>query len=137
MKNEEKVQVINPGVAEGVILGGHLSSFNYLLTNGFEVSDKEIILIVEEDGTEEREYLNLFKEKINLLIKNVGKERIKAILIGRSQFPISKQKWSECIKELNLTMPIACNLDLGHTSPTLSIPIGEKIKLEFKEEGNV
>lgn len=137
VKNENNIQVINSGVAEGVILGGHMSSFMYLLNNGFTISDNEVILMVEEDGgiSEDSDSSELFKksfkEKLKLLIDTVGIDIIKAILIGRSQVPISKQEWADIINELELKIPAACNLDFGHTNPTLSIPIGERIKVNF------
>lgn len=127
IKNEN-MQIINKGEATGILLGGHLSSFAYLLSNGFEVKDSDVILALEEDGKQE-EYLIQFKNKLEEIMCNIGKNRIKAILIGRSEKPISCKQWKNMLQTLDLDIPIICNLDFGHTTPTLSIPIGEKIKI--------
>lgn len=129
IKNKN-IQIINKGEATGVILGGHLSSFVYLISNGFEIKDNNVILILEENGNR-GDYLMQFKRKLEEIIEKIGKNKIKAILIGRSEIPISQEQWRKMLKQLNLNIPIACNLDFGHTTPTLSIPIGESLKIKI------
>lgn len=124
------LQVIKSGIAEGTILGGHLQSFDYLLSNNFEINDKDIILFLEQDG-KENEYLSVFQEKLESIINKIGKDKIRGIFLGRSEIPINKEELEKLVKSLNINVPIACNMDFGHTTPTLSIPIGKKVKIKI------
>lgn len=78
-----------------------------------------------------KEVLDKFQTMINSVVNKIGKNKIKAILLGRSEMPISKEMWKKVLEPLELNIPIMCNLDLGHTNPTLSIPIGEKITIKI------
>ena len=124
--------IINDGVASGKIIGGNLITFNNLL--GSEYCPKfeaDTILFIED--TEAVKVEN-FDSSLQSLIHQPNFANVKGIVIGRFQngSKISKENILEVIKskkELQ-NMPILANVDFGHTTPMLTIPIGGYAELK-------
>ena len=124
--------IINDGVASGKIIGGNLITFNNLL--GSEYCPKfeaDTILFIED--TEAVKVEN-FDSSLQSLIHQPNFTNVKGIVIGRFQngSKISKENILEVIKskkELQ-NMPILANVDFGHTTPMLTIPIGGYAELK-------
>ncbi len=124
--------VIQPGKAEGVILGGNLCTLNLLQGTRFMPKlDKDIILFLEDDFESQLEH---FDRDLVSLIQQPGFENVKAIVIGRFQLGSNSNlelitKMIQSKPELN-NIPVIANLDFGHTYPTISYPIGGNCELD-------
>lgn len=139
--DEEPIEIINPGVAEGRIVGGNLSLLVATLGSDYEIDTKNKILFIEE--VDEKNY------KIDrglTALALAGKFRDCAgIILGT---------WAECgdpdlSPESNLSLhtiisevvkpfgkPTINNFQAGHIYPQISIPMGAWTKLDA-ENGTV
>lgn len=125
--------VMNPGEASGVSIGGNLSTFNLLFgTDYFNVKDSIIFLEDISSTTAE-----IFDRFLQSLIHQRYFSTVRGILIGRFQ---KKSRISKEILELILNskaelkgLPIIANVDIGHTSPMATLPIGGNIEMKAEE----
>lgn len=131
--------LLQPGTAEGTILGGNLGTFNLLQgTQYFPSFPGKTILFLEDD---EHSNLFLFERQLQSLIQQPRFSNVHGIVIGRFQ-KNSKieledlKKIVQSKKRLN-RMPIIANADFGHTSPMLTIPVGGVVKLIAESEKNM
>lgn len=117
---------IHAGSAKGTIIGGNLCTFNLQLGTAYRPKFiKDTILFIEDD---EESGLVHFERNLQALINQDDFENVKGLVIGRFQ------KKSNITRE-NLTfilenkpalqnMPIIANIDMGHTTPIATIPLG-------------
>lgn len=123
--------ILNEGSAAGKIFGGHLRCFNALQGTEYFPDLEDTILFVEEDDEINPQ---LFDRELQSIIHQKDFAGVKAILIGRFQkgTKMTKEKLLKIIKtkkELN-NMPVIANMDFGHTTPMLTIPIGGTAALD-------
>ncbi|HBI17444.1 MAG: hypothetical protein UR60_C0002G0017 [Candidatus Moranbacteria bacterium GW2011_GWF2_34_56] len=135
-KNREFVtnngyQVLNPGHALGRIVGGHVRCLNALQGTGYWPVLDDSILILEEDAE-----INpaLFDRQLQSLIHQSDFKGVRGILIGRFQKETTMtidllKKIVETKKELR-DIPIIANVDIGHTTPQATMPIGGSMEIE-------
>lgn len=125
IKNEGYWNIHN-GKAEGTIIGGNLGTFNLLLGSRFRPAfAKDTILFVED--TEGSDILD-FERNLQALLYQPDFENVKGLVIGRFQ------KGSKVTRELLefvlnnkkelAELPILANVDFGHSTPMLTIPVG-------------
>ncbi len=119
--------VINPGEAEGWLLGGNLCTLNLLQGTEYLPFLADSLLLVEDD--DESKPLT-FDRDLQSLIHQPGFRKVKGLLIGRFQkgSEMSLEKLVAIVKtkeELN-RIPVAANFDFGHTTPQFTFPIGGK-----------
>ncbi len=118
---------IRSGNAQGIIVGGNLNTFNLLLGTQYRPRfEQDTILFIED--TQEASLLT-FTRNLQAILQQDDAKNIKAIVIGRFQKKsnISKNDidfMCNKLKNYLQNMPIIANLDFGHTTPLLSIPIG-------------
>lgn len=125
--------VINPGRAEGAIVGGNLCTLNLLQGTKYLPSLADKIIFIEDDDLVTDYFAQEFERNLVSLLQQPGAKKIKALLIGRFQtrcqitLPILKQiiKTKSALKNI----PVVANLDFGHTSPQFTFPIGGQIKI--------
>jgi len=127
--------VINKGETEGTIIGGNLCTLNLLQGTEFMPSLKNSILFIEDDSETNPVH---FDRDLQSSIHLPDFEGVKGIVIGRFQ------KKSEMTRELLVKiiktkkelseMPVIADVDFGHTSPKLTLPIGGKVKLIAKDK---
>lgn len=135
--NNEGYWVINEGVAEGIILGGNLQTFNLLQgTRYFPCFKKDKILFLEDDELTTPE---IFDRCLQSVMHQPNFNKVRGIIIGRFQkaSKVDKDllfKIIETKKELK-NIPIVANADFGHTSPMFTFPIGGSLKMDIKNEG--
>ncbi len=127
--------VINEGQAEGRTVGAHARCLYALIGTEYWPNLEGTILMLEED-----EEINppLFDRQIQSLIHQPDFKGCKGIIIGRFQKKtgMTKKLLQKIIsekKELN-NLPIIANVDFGHTTPSATLPIGGKIKIEASKE---
>jgi muramoyltetrapeptide carboxypeptidase LdcA involved in peptidoglycan recycling len=120
--------VLNEGEAEGISLGGNLCTFNLLQGTEFMPDLNHSILFIEDDFLVSPQ---TFDRDLQSLIHQTSFQGVKGILIGRFQkkSEMTLQLLSKIIntkKELK-HIPVIANIDFGHTTPQVTLPIGGEI----------
>jgi muramoyltetrapeptide carboxypeptidase len=124
--------LINPGKAEGKIIGGNLCTLNLLQGTEFMPQfNANTILFLEDDYESQLEHFD--RDLVSILQLPMFKN-VKAILIGRFQKDsnATKELITKVIKTKSELQNIAviANLDFGHTYPFFSYPIGGVCNLD-------
>lgn len=130
---ENPIKTINPGVAEGKLIGGNLSLICSSLGTKYEINTKNKILFLEE--VEEVPYKI---DRMLTQLKQSGKLKdANGIILGSFTnciAPNNKKSLSlqEVFNEIisPLKKPTISNLVCGHCLPTLTLPLGSKILLD-------
>ncbi len=131
VKNEGYWNIHN-GSAEGVIVGGNLGTFDLLLGTKYRPAFvKDTILFVEDT---EGSNLVEFERNLQALLYQPDFENVKALVIGRFQkgSQISREQLEFILnnkRELK-NLPILANVDFGHSTPLLTIPVGGTASLK-------
>lgn len=117
--------IINSGKALGRIVGGHVRCLNSLQGTKYWPGLNKSILILEEDAEISAP---LFDRQLQSLIHQSDFSGVRGILIGRFQkeSKMTKDILKEIINrkpELK-KIPIIANIDFGHTTPNITLPIG-------------
>ena len=124
---------LQTGTAKGTLIGGNLCTFSLLLGTPYRPAfEKETILFIED--TESSSIARISRE-LQALIHQPDFKNVKGILIGRFQKKsnITKEQLLFMLKRFEpslKSMPIIANLDFGHTTPLLTIPIGGSATIE-------
>lgn len=132
-KNSEKWMINRKGKAIGKIIGGNLSSILTIIGTEFLPMEifKNKILFLEDTDTNIAEFDSFMQ---SLKLRGVF-NYIKGLIIGKFE----NKKNNEGIEEFlniffkNYKFPILYNVDLGHTNPMITIPIGANILLECSD----
>ncbi len=129
--------IINEGEAEGKIVGGNLCTLNLIQGTEYMPSIEDSILFIEDDEMAGKYFFVEFDRNLVSLIMQPGFDKVKGIVIGRSQKAacMTKEKWIKLIKnkpELE-NIPVIAGADFGHTTPIFTFPIGGKAKLVAKD----
>jgi muramoyltetrapeptide carboxypeptidase LdcA involved in peptidoglycan recycling len=126
--------VLNPGRAEGRVVGGNLCTFNLLQGTRFMPSLAGTVLFVEDDALSS---LVEFRRHLHSLMQVPGAEEIRGLVIGR--FERASRVEREDLELLiggidSLTgKPVVANVDFGHTNPLMTFPIGGYVQVEAAE----
>jgi len=127
-------QVLQEGQGEGVLIGGNLGTF-YLLqgTASQPVFNQPFILLVEDDDEAGRYSAREFDRRLESLLQLSGARKyIRGLVIGRFQ-PASRVTMPDVraiASNMELTdIPIVADIDFGHTTPLLTLPIGGRASL--------
>lgn len=125
---------IQEGEAEGVILGGNLSTFRLLQGTEYFPDLTDSVLFIEDD--ENSPYVE-FDRSIQALIHAPEFEKVRGLVLGRFQnmSSMTRQKIQRLIsnkKELS-HIPVIANVDFGHTSPIITFPIGGRVSIKVTE----
>lgn len=122
---------IHDGEAEGVIVGGNLGTFDLLLGTKYRPTFvKDTILFAEDtEGSD----LVTFERNLQALIYQPDFINVKGLVLGRFQkgSKINREQLEFIVntkRELK-NIPIIGNVDFGHSTPLLTIPIGGTAKL--------
>ena len=117
--------VINPGRAEGTVLGGNQCTFNLLHGTKFMPDLDSSVLFLEDDAAVKPWD---FDRDLVSIIQQPGFEAVRALVIGRFQRvsdmtrPLLEQIVST--KPELSDLPVMANVDFGHTTPIITFPIG-------------
>lgn len=126
----------------GEIFGGAIPSVNHLLGTEYEINFKNKIFFIDlPEGHNPGENLPLADLDAFLAdLFNTGVfNQIKGLIIGRAygyggdteKLSLLKKIIMNYIKGTNY--PVLFNVDFGHTSPMITIPIGAKVELDSKK----
>lgn len=123
---------IHDGEAKGTIVGGNLGTFNLLLGTKYRPAfEADTILFIEDtEGME----IAAFERNLQALIYQPDFKNVKALVIGRFQkgSNISREQLEFILnnkRELK-NLPILANVDFGHTTPLLTIPVGGSAQID-------
>jgi muramoyltetrapeptide carboxypeptidase LdcA involved in peptidoglycan recycling len=130
--------ILQPGEAEGIILGANLCTFNLLQGTPYMPSLDNTILFLEDDALTGKETAVSFDRDLQSLIHQPGFEKVKGLVIGRfqqaSSMNLSLLKTIIQNKKELKGMPIIANVDFGHTDPMITFPVGGTIKVRAKDD---
>lgn len=123
---------IHAGSAEGTIVGGNLCTFNLLLGTTFRPRFEENTILFIEDDEVSNAYE--FDRDLQALCYQDDFKNVRGVVIGRFQkkSEVSREKLEFIINnkpELK-NIPVIANVDFGHTTPILTLPLGGTAKLE-------
>ncbi len=144
MQGERKVKfkknpgcvVLQEGEAQGILIGGHMSTLNLLHGTEFMPSLKNSILFLETDSFGGKESVIEFERDLQSILHITDAKNIKGIVFGRfqkeSKMTLEKLKFIVSSKDELKNIPIIANADFGHTQPIATLPIGGTVKIEAK-----
>ena len=123
---------LQTGVAAGTLIGGNLCTFNLLLGTYYRPSFvKDTILFIEDT---ENSDIAAFTRNFQALIHQPDFTNVKGILIGRFQKKsnVTKEQLKFMVNRLGQKLsgiPVIANLDFGHSTPLLTLPVGGNAKI--------
>ncbi len=119
---------IHGGEARGTIIGGNLGTFNLLFGTEFRPEFKDDTILFVENCFESAGDGATFLRQLQALAYQPDFSHVKALVIGRfqkaSDVDETKLRYIvEAIPQLK-NIPVIGNVDFGHTTPMLTLPIG-------------
>lgn len=122
---------LQPGSATGRLVGGNLCTFNLLQGTGYRPSLAGAVLLVEDDSlTNPVE----FARNLTSVLQLPDAAGLTGLIIGRFQQAsrIDRHILEEIVRrQPDLTgIPVLANVDVGHTDPLATLPIGGHIELD-------
>jgi muramoyltetrapeptide carboxypeptidase len=124
-------RVIAEGVGEGPVVGGNLCTLNLLQGTPYMPSLAGVLLFLEDDQLSEPEE---FDRDLQSLMHLPDFPKIRGLAIGRFQAKsrLDASTLSSLIRaKIEFPpVPIVSDLDFGHTTPMLTLPVGGTARLE-------
>lgn len=137
IKNEGMF-TINSGEAEGIVVGGNLCTFNLLQGTKYMPNLSDKILFLEDDDMAGNKFQYEFDRNFESLIQSLDINKIRGIVFGRAQkeCDMTNEVWRNLIKNKRelINIPIIGGCDFGHTTPTITFPIGGNVKIVADDE---
>lgn len=129
--------VIRSGSAEGKIIGGNLGTFDLLLGTPYRPAfEADTILFIEDCFTSGGD-AGAFERNLQALMYQEDFKNVRALVIGRFQkaSEVSREKLEFILDKPQLkNLPIIANVDFGHTTPLLTLPIGGSARITPRNE---
>ncbi|NTW14349.1 MAG: LD-carboxypeptidase [Candidatus Moranbacteria bacterium] len=129
----EGYAVLNPGRAEGRIVGGNLCTLNLLHGTPYMPDLSGAVLFLEDDGDTGGNFAVEFDRNLQSLIHQPGFDGVRGVVIGRPQKSsnMNTEKFRYIIgtKEAFRNIPVVVGADFGHTDPLFTFPIGGTARL--------
>lgn len=130
-------QVIQPGLGEGRLIGGNLCTLNLLQGTPYMPSLGGCLLFVEDDEESRAEH---FDRDLQSLLHQVDLTGLAGLVIGRFQRAsnIRREILAEIVatKQALAGVPVIAQVDFGHTTPQLTLPIGGRARLEAQGDSH-
>ncbi|TYB62324.1 LD-carboxypeptidase [Nonomuraea sp. PA05] len=126
---------LRPGTAEGRIVGGNLATLSALRGTPYMPSLDGAILVLEDDF---ESHAATFARNLTSLLQLPDAAGVRGLAIGRFQ-PASRVT-RPLLEQIVSTqpvlreVPVLANLDVGHTSPLATVPIGGLAELTVTGE---
>ncbi len=130
--------IVNRGTARGRVLGGNLLTFKYLQGTDFAPGFKGSVLFLEDNA---KESFRGFENQLQALINQSDFAGVKGLVIGRFQTGsgMTRELLTTIVRtkrELD-NLPVLANADFGHTTPTITFPIGGEVELSVGDEAQL
>jgi muramoyltetrapeptide carboxypeptidase LdcA involved in peptidoglycan recycling len=136
---EGSYAVISPGDAEGIIIGGNLSTFTLLKGTEYMPALRNSVLFLEDEGMWGADTDVGFDRYLQSLIHLPDFSKVRGIVIGRfpekSEMTLSKLKLIVESKQELAKIPVIAGVDFGHVTPTLTFPIGGLVSISSHASG--
>ncbi|WP_202912056.1 S66 family peptidase [Nesterenkonia muleiensis] len=117
--------ILQEGQAEGRLIGGNLCTLNLLQGTEWMPPLDGAVLFLEDDSLSSAV---TFARDLTSLLQLPDAEGIKGLLIGRFQQEsgLTRELLAEIVSRQPALqgLPVLANLDFGHTSPMLTLPVG-------------
>ena len=131
IKNEGYWNIHN-GSAEGTIVGGNLCTYNLLLGTEYQSKfEADTILMIEDDAESTPA---VFDRNLQALCHQPDFKNVKGLVIGRFQkgSKMDREMLEFIInnKEELKNIPVIANVDYGHSTPIITIPLGGYAKMQ-------
>ncbi len=126
--------VLQPGDAQGTIVGGNLCTFNLLQGTPF-MPPLDGTVVLAEDDDQVRPWD--FDRDLVSLIQQRGFSGVRALLIGRFQQATGMTR--ELLSQIVGTkpelggLPVIANVDFGHTTPIITFPVGGTVEIHARQ----
>lgn len=136
LRKNDPFWLLNRGTTDkvsGKLIGGHVRCIASLQGTKFWPGLDNTILFLEEDEEVSPE---VFDRMLQSLIHQPDFWGVKAILIGRFQdkTKMTRKLLEQIVAKKELEqLPIIGNLDIGHTTPIITYPIGGEIELDLSQ----
>lgn len=130
-----KWKIYKEGSTEGILIGGNLNTLSLILGTEYMPTLKNNVLFIETENYSEEKFLAFMMQ---LEIHNVFKE-ISGLIIGRHANPITGDDSNSSMSKIldiifrNKDFPIIIDVDLGHTEPMITLPIGGRIMINTRK----
>lgn len=134
----EGMFVINEGEAEGTIIGGNLCTLNLLQGTEFMPDLADKILFIEDDDMAGNKFQYEFDRNLESLLQLPNANKIKGIVLGRAEkdCDMNSDLWKAIIKNKDIlnNIPVIGGCDFGHTTPTITFPIGGSARIQAHKD---
>ena len=124
---------IHKGEAEGTIIGGNLGTFDLLLGSPYRPAFKKNTVLFVENCFGSAGDDTTFLRELQALAYQPDFINVKAVVIGRFQkaSEISREKLEYIVNSIPQLkeLPVIANVDFGHTTPMLTLPIGGRCEI--------
>lgn len=124
--------ILQPGEAEGTLVGGNLCTLNLLQGTGFLPDLTGALLFVEDEGKDGTPVY--FDRNLQSLLHQPGGDALAGLLIGR--IPTGAGMTPALLTTIVASKPelrgrpVVAGLDFGHTTPMMTIPIGGRARVQ-------
>lgn len=129
----KEATIINDGIAEGVCVGGNMSSFMLLKGTEYFPQTLNPILLLESDSYVQEGADRFFDRNLYSLLQDNQLESIQALLIGQfeDEDNITVNKIKEIIKNNDKLkhVPVISNINFTHKFPSEIFQIGGEIQI--------
>lgn len=129
--------VINEGEASGTLLGSNLCTLNLLQGSEYFPDLTDAVLFLEDDETSQP---HTFDRNLQSLLHLPQFAGVRGLVIGRFQkgSEMSNDKLRTIIqsKQELAGLPVLANVDFGHTSPMVTLPIGGTVNFQSATAGS-
>lgn len=133
--------VINPGKAEGKIVGGNLGTLQLLRGTPHMPSLDGAILFLEEVANAGGANVDEFDRNLHSLTQAADFKNIRGLVLGRFEnafgMTLEKLRFILSNKPGLQDIPIIAGADFGHTTPIFTFPIGGTAALDAQTNGKV
>ncbi|MBU0483845.1 MAG: LD-carboxypeptidase [Proteobacteria bacterium] len=127
-----KLEIITPGKAQGILLGGNLTTLSQLLATPYEQPWQDIILFIEDVG--EAPYRI---DRMLTQLKESGRlDKLSGLIMGsfydggNSARDDTELIWQRAKELSEDKFPVWANFPIGHTARNQIIPIGIRAEMD-------
>ncbi|TWF42869.1 muramoyltetrapeptide carboxypeptidase LdcA involved in peptidoglycan recycling [Chitinophaga polysaccharea] len=132
-RKNQGFHVLRAGNATGVLVGGHVPSFNLLQGTPYLPSLNNAILFVEICERYRKDSAGKLMQYLNSLLLQKGADELQGLIVGRfyHQEGVLENELYEMLLSHPLLqhIPIITNVDIGHTTPMVTLPIGGRVSI--------
>lgn len=129
--------VLNSGSAEGRLVGGNAVTFAVLNGTPYQPDLADTVLFLEDDYEAEPHH---FDRSLTSILQQPGADRVRGLVVGRFQLRsgMTRELLTQIVENHPVLrgVPVLANVDFGHTSPTLTLPIGGTVQVEADDSGS-